>query len=95
MQLKYDEKSIDSLLYIATKPADYFIVLLQGKCSVQIGKDNYKFEAGPFYYFGAEALLGEGEIYLLHAALGNLEWVFRVALLLILMLQYYKFGSHA
>ncbi|XP_067952113.1 metal transporter CNNM2-like isoform X1 [Watersipora subatra] len=56
VQQKFDEKSIDSLLYIAKKPADYFIIILQGKCSVEIGKDNYRFEAGPFYCFGAQAL---------------------------------------
>lgn len=60
VQLKYDEKNIDSLLYIAKKPADYFIFILQGKCSVEIGRDNYKFEAGAFYSFGAEALLMGG-----------------------------------
>lgn len=62
VQLKHDEKSIDSLLYIATKPSDYFIIILQGKCSVEIGKDNYRFEAGPFYSFGAEALMVGGKI---------------------------------
>ena len=60
VQQKFDEKSIDSLLYIAKKPADYFIIILQGKCSVEIGKDNYRFEAGPFYCFGAQALSAGG-----------------------------------
>jgi len=31
VQYKYDEKSIDTLLYIQGKPADYFIIILQGK----------------------------------------------------------------
>lgn len=61
VQLKYDEKSIDSLLYIANKPADYFIIILQGKCMVEIGLDNLKFEAGPFQSFGAEALVHGGQ----------------------------------
>ena len=64
VQLKHDEKSIDSLLYIATKPADYFIIILQGKCSVEIGKDHYRFEAGPFFSFGAEALMVGGRFIL-------------------------------
>lgn len=62
-QLKYNEKSIDSLLYIATKPADYFIIILQGKCMVEIGKDQLKFEAGPFFSFGAEALMMKGKMF--------------------------------
>lgn len=60
MQYKYDEKSIDTLLYIASKPSDYFVMILQGKCSVEIGNDHLKFEAGPFFTFGAEALIFGG-----------------------------------
>lgn len=61
-QLRYDEKNIDLLLYITKKPADYFIIILQGRCSVEIGRDNYKFEAGPFFTFGSEALMMGGEV---------------------------------
>lgn len=57
---KYEEKSIDNLLYISNKPADYFIIILQGKCLVEIGHDHLKFEAGPFYSFGSEALIYGG-----------------------------------
>lgn len=57
---KFDEKSIDNLLFITNKPADYFIIILQGKCLVEIGHDHLKFEAGAFYSFGAEALMYGG-----------------------------------
>lgn len=63
VQYKYDDKSIDNLLYIANKPADYFIIILQGRCSVEIGNDNMKFEAGPFSTFAGEALLYGGMYY--------------------------------
>lgn len=61
MNYKYDEKSIDNLLYITNKPADYFVMILQGKCLVEIGHDHLKFEAGAFYSFGAEALMYGGK----------------------------------
>ena len=41
------------------KPCDYFILIIEGRVEVDIGKDHMIFEGGPFMYFGVQALLGE------------------------------------
>jgi len=38
------------------KPADYFIMVLEGKVCAEIGKENLAFESGPFSYFGTKSL---------------------------------------
>uniref|UniRef100_A0A671FRC8 Metal transporter n=1 Tax=Rhinolophus ferrumequinum TaxID=59479 RepID=A0A671FRC8_RHIFE len=43
-------------LYTRNKPADYFILILQGKVEVEAGKENMKFETGAFSYYGTMAL---------------------------------------
>ena len=48
----------DNTLYSADKEADHFILVLQGSCQVFIGRERLPFEAGPFHYFGLEALIG-------------------------------------
>ncbi|XP_078523095.1 metal transporter CNNM4 [Lissotriton helveticus] len=57
--IKYDEenkKAPHHSLYHRNKPADYFILILQGKVEVEAGKENMKFETGPFSYYGVMAL---------------------------------------
>lgn len=57
--IKYDEenkKAPHHFLYHRNKPADYFILILQGKVEVEAGKENMKFETGPFSYYGVMAL---------------------------------------
>ncbi|CAH2244309.1 jg19673 [Pararge aegeria aegeria] len=39
------------------KPVDYFVlILLEGRVEVTVGRENLVFEAGPFTYFGVQAL---------------------------------------
>jgi len=38
------------------KPCDYFILILEGKVQIQIGKEEHEFEAGPFTYYGKQVL---------------------------------------
>ncbi|XP_060107821.1 metal transporter CNNM4 isoform X2 [Heteronotia binoei] len=58
-ELKFDEenkKAPQHFLFTRNKPADYFILILQGKVEVEAGKENMKFETGPFSYYGVMAL---------------------------------------
>ncbi|CAL1288843.1 unnamed protein product [Larinioides sclopetarius] len=41
-----------NILYQAGKAADYFILILEGRCLVTVSKENLVFEAGPFASFG-------------------------------------------
>ncbi|KFM70377.1 Metal transporter CNNM3, partial [Stegodyphus mimosarum] len=45
-----------NILYQAGKPADYFILILEGRCRVTVCKENLVFETGPFSYFGIPAI---------------------------------------
>ncbi|XP_038615082.1 metal transporter CNNM4 [Tachyglossus aculeatus] len=58
-ELKFDEgnkQCARHFLYVRNKPADYFILILQGKVEVEAGKENMKFETGAFSYYGTMAL---------------------------------------
>ncbi|KAM5227806.1 metal transporter CNNM4 [Ctenodactylus gundi] len=58
-ELKFDENNkyyARHYLYTRNKPADYFILILQGKVEVEAGKENMKFETGAFSYYGTMAL---------------------------------------
>ncbi|KAM9211761.1 metal transporter CNNM4 [Dugong dugon] len=58
-ELKFDEHNkyySHHYLYTRNKPADYFILILQGKVEVEAGKENMKFETGAFSYYGIMAL---------------------------------------
>ncbi|XP_044293295.1 metal transporter CNNM4 [Varanus komodoensis] len=58
-ELKFDEgnkKAPQHFLFHRNKPADFFILILQGKVEVETGKENMKFETGPFSYYGVMAL---------------------------------------
>ncbi|XP_060539520.1 metal transporter CNNM4 isoform X2 [Pantherophis guttatus] len=58
-ELKFDEenkKCPQHFLFNRNKPADFFILILQGKVEVEAGKENMKFETGPFSYYGVMAL---------------------------------------
>ncbi len=35
---------------------DYFVLVLEGRVQVQVGKENMVFETGPFCYFGSHVL---------------------------------------
>lgn len=47
------------------KPVDFFVLILEGRVEVTVGRENLVFESGPFTYFGTQALMqnmGVGEI---------------------------------
>lgn len=35
---------------------DYFVLILEGRVQVQVGRENIMFETGPFCYFGSQCL---------------------------------------
>ncbi|XP_077575349.1 metal transporter CNNM1-like [Stigmatopora nigra] len=58
--LQFDDKNKHApkhLLFQRNKPADYFILILQGRVQVEFGKECLKFENGAFSYFGVPAIL--------------------------------------
>ncbi|XP_075259468.1 metal transporter CNNM4-like isoform X2 [Convolutriloba macropyga] len=42
----------EHVLYKKNVPSEYFTMILEGRAMISVGKDNLKFEAGPFHYFG-------------------------------------------
>lgn len=44
-------------IYQQGKPVDYFVLILEGRVEVTVGKENLVFEGGPFTYFGSQALM--------------------------------------
>ncbi|XP_078284943.1 metal transporter CNNM3 isoform X5 [Rhinoraja longicauda] len=58
-EVKFDENdklSPGHYLYQRNQPVDYFILVLQGRVEVEIGKEGLKFENGAFTYYGVSAL---------------------------------------
>ncbi|TRY92062.1 hypothetical protein DNTS_017519 [Danionella cerebrum] len=58
-ELKFDpanKLSAEHYLYTRNHPVDYFILLLQGRVEVEIGREGLKFENGAFTYYGVSAL---------------------------------------
>ncbi|GFT42295.1 metal transporter CNNM4 [Nephila pilipes] len=45
-----------NVLFQSGKAADYFILILEGRCLVTVSKENLVFEAGPFTTFGLPAI---------------------------------------
>ncbi|XP_017268216.1 metal transporter CNNM1 [Kryptolebias marmoratus] len=59
-ELKFNPKSKHDpqhYLYQRNKPVDYFILILQGRVEVEIGKEALQFENGAFSYYGMPALI--------------------------------------
>jgi CBS domain containing-hemolysin-like protein len=55
-KVRLEEKESAKRLYTAGEPADYFIMILEGRVSVRCGKENLVFEGGPFSHYGIAAL---------------------------------------
>lgn len=55
IKVKGKDKTI--LIYEQGKPADYFVLILEGRVEVTVGQENLVFECGPFTYFGTQALV--------------------------------------
>ncbi|XP_071448223.1 unextended protein [Hetaerina americana] len=59
IKVKNREKSRDDLqtiIYVQGKPVDYFVLILEGRVEVTVGRESMMFESGPFTYFGTQAL---------------------------------------
>lgn len=52
-----DRKSPPEYLYNYGRGCDYFILILSGEATIEVGKEKLEFPAGPFAYFGVNALL--------------------------------------
>ncbi|XP_017344986.1 metal transporter CNNM3 isoform X3 [Ictalurus punctatus] len=65
-EVKFDPNnklSPDHYLYTRNHPVDYFILLLQGRVEVEIGKEGLKFENGAFTYYGVSALTAPSSVH--------------------------------
>ncbi|XP_060526504.1 unextended protein [Cylas formicarius] len=51
---RYDPANV---IYSQGKAVDYFVIILEGRVEVTVGKENLVFEGGPFTYFGTQALV--------------------------------------
>ncbi|XP_071382697.1 metal transporter CNNM1 [Centroberyx affinis] len=59
-ELKFNPKNKRSpqhYLFQRNKPVDYFVLVLQGRVEVEIGKEALRFENGAFSYYGMPALI--------------------------------------
>ncbi|XP_028982788.1 metal transporter CNNM1-like [Betta splendens] len=59
-ELKFNAKNKHSpqhFLFQRNKPVDYFVLVLQGRVEVEIGKEALRFENGAFSYYGMPALI--------------------------------------
>lgn len=50
------DMSPENVLYIRGSPADYFIMILEGRARIIVTKENQEYDTGPFYCFGLKAL---------------------------------------
>ncbi|XP_059894489.1 metal transporter CNNM3 isoform X2 [Gadus macrocephalus] len=55
--------SPEHYLYTRNHPVDYFVLLLQGRVEVEIGKEGLKFENGAFTYYGVSALTAPSSVH--------------------------------
>lgn len=65
-EVKFDPAnrlSAEHYLYTRNHPVDYFILLLQGRVEVEIGKEGLKFENGAFTYYGVSALTAPSSVH--------------------------------
>ncbi|XP_060809108.1 unextended protein [Amyelois transitella] len=51
------KKDPSTYVFQQGKPVDYFVLILEGRVEVTVGRENLVFEAGPFTYFGVQALM--------------------------------------
>ncbi|XP_036384868.1 metal transporter CNNM3 isoform X2 [Megalops cyprinoides] len=65
-EVKFDpanKLSPEHYLYTRNHPVDYFVLLLQGRVEVEIGKEGLKFENGAFTYYGVSALTAPSSVH--------------------------------
>ena len=58
---RLDRKSPPEYLYKYGHGCDYFILILSGEATIEVGSEKLEFPAGPFAYFGVNALLAGSE----------------------------------
>ncbi|KAK7076206.1 Metal transporter cnnm2 [Halocaridina rubra] len=68
----------NTYIYAQGKPADYFVLILEGHVEVCIGKEGLTFENGPFTFFGLAALpqvqgIGESPLVSVHHRKGSIR----------------------
>ncbi|XP_019720227.1 metal transporter CNNM1 [Hippocampus comes] len=59
-ELKFNPKNkhaAQHYLFQRNKPVDYFVLILQGRVEVEVGKEALRFENGAFSYYGMPALI--------------------------------------
>ncbi|XP_020942928.1 metal transporter CNNM3 isoform X5 [Sus scrofa] len=64
-EVRFDESNrlaAHHYLYQRSQPVDYFILILQGRVEVEIGKEGLKFENGAFTYYGVSALAAPSSV---------------------------------
>ncbi|XP_076990835.1 metal transporter CNNM3 [Tamandua tetradactyla] len=64
-EVRFDESdrlAADHYLYQRSQPVDYFILILQGRVEVEIGKEGLRFENGAFTYYGVSALTAPSSV---------------------------------
>lgn len=44
------------MIFQQGKPVDFFVMILEGRVEVTVGRENLVFEGGPFTHFGLQAL---------------------------------------
>lgn len=52
-----DKHDPNCLIFQQGKAVDYFVLILEGRVEVTVGRENLIFESGPFTYFGIQALV--------------------------------------
>ncbi|XP_048369244.1 metal transporter CNNM3 isoform X2 [Sphaerodactylus townsendi] len=65
-EVKFDESNRlapEHYLYQRNQPVNYFILILQGRVEVEIGKEGLKFENGAFTYYGVSALTAPSSVH--------------------------------
>ncbi|XP_015279480.1 PREDICTED: metal transporter CNNM1 [Gekko japonicus] len=59
-EMKFDHKNKrapEHYLYQRNRPVDYFVLILQGRVEVEVGKEGLRFENGAFTYYGIPAIM--------------------------------------
>lgn len=57
-----DESDINMYLYKYGVECDYFIIILEGKAVLQVGKEGMEVDAGLFSYYGVDSLVDENAV---------------------------------
>uniref|UniRef100_A0A8C5SMM6 Metal transporter n=1 Tax=Laticauda laticaudata TaxID=8630 RepID=A0A8C5SMM6_LATLA len=65
-EVKFDDcnrLAAEHYLYQRNQPVNYFVLILQGRVEVEIGKEGLKFENGAFTYYGVSALTAPSSVH--------------------------------